>query len=98
VRAFLLVIDSFGIGELPDAAQYGDVGSNTAVHIGRAVGGVKWPNLTRMGLGNASRLLGQDLPGAPAQDAPAASFAVMKEVSPGKDTTTGPLGAGGIPA
>lgn len=89
MRAFLLVIDSFGVGELPDAAQYGDAGSNTAVHIGRAVGGVKWPNLTRLGLGNASRLLGQDLPGAPAQTAPAASFAVMKEVSPGKDTTTG---------
>ena len=89
MRAFLLVIDSFGIGALPDAAQYGDEGSNTAVHIGRAVNGVNWPNLTRLGLGNASRLLGQDLPGAPAQAAPAASFAVLREVSPGKDTTTG---------
>lgn len=89
MRAFLLVIDSFGIGALPDAAQYGDVGSNTAVHIGRAVGGVKWPQLTRMGIGNAARLLGEDLPGAPVQKAPEASFGVMREVSPGKDTTTG---------
>lgn len=89
MRAFLLVIDSFGIGALPDAADYGDVGSNTAVHIGTAVGGVKWPNLTRLGLGNASVLLGQDLPGAPVQAAPLASYGVMREVSPGKDTTTG---------
>jgi len=89
VRAFLLVIDSFGIGELPDAAQYGDTGSNTAVHIGQAVGGVRWPNLTALGLGNASALLGNELPGAPVQAQPRASFGVMREVSPGKDTTTG---------
>lgn len=89
MRAFLLVIDSFGIGALPDAAQYGDAGSNTAVHIGRAVGGVRWSNLTKLGLGNAAELLGEKLPGAPAQDHPLASFGVMKEVSPGKDTTTG---------
>jgi len=89
MRAFLLVIDSFGIGALPDAADYGDEGSNTAVHIGRAVGGVKWPRLTRLGLGNASSLLGEDLPGAPVQPHPQASFGVMREVSPGKDTTTG---------
>lgn len=89
MRAFLLVIDSFGIGALPDAAQYGDTGSNTAVHIGRAVGGVRWPNLTRFGLGNAAGLLGEELPGAPVQKAPAASYGVMREVSPGKDTTTG---------
>jgi phosphopentomutase len=42
-----------------------------------------------MGLGNSSRLLGEDLPGAPAQLSPSASFGVMREVSPGKDTTTG---------
>ena len=89
MRAFLLVIDSFGIGALPDAGQYGDTGSNTAVHIGRAVGGVKWPNLTKMGLGNVAHLLGENLLGAPVQAAPLASFGVMREVSPGKDTTTG---------
>jgi phosphopentomutase len=89
MRAFLLVIDSFGIGALPDAAQYGDAGSNTAVHIGTAVGGVKWPTLTRLGLGNASKILGEDLSGAPAQSVPLGSFGVMREVSPGKDTTTG---------
>jgi phosphopentomutase len=89
MRAFLLVIDSFGIGALPDAADYGDQGSNTAVHIGQSVGSVRWPNLTRMGLGNASELLGNPLPGAGAQSSPLASYGVMREVSPGKDTTTG---------
>lgn len=89
MRAFLLVIDSFGIGALPDAADYHDEGSNTAVHIGEAVGGVKWPLLTRLGLGNAAALLGEDIPGAPAQTHPLASYGVMQEVSPGKDTTTG---------
>ena len=96
MRAFLLVIDSFGIGALPDAAQYGDTGSNTAVHIGRAVGGVNWPVLTRLGLGNAAALLDETLPGAPVQPAPSASFGVMREVSPGKDTTTGHWELSGI--
>jgi phosphopentomutase len=96
MRAFLLVIDSFGIGALPDAAQYGDVGSNTAVHIARAVGGAKWPLLTRFGLGNAAQLLGEDLKGSPAQKAPEAGFGVMREVSPGKDTTTGHWELSGI--
>lgn len=89
MRAFLLVIDSFGIGELPDAGSYGDQGSNTAVHIAQAVGGARWPNLTKLGLGNASELLGNPMPGVPAQASPLASFGVMREVSPGKDTTTG---------
>jgi phosphopentomutase len=96
MRAFLLVIDSFGIGELPDAAQYGDAGSNTAVHIGSAVGGVRWPLLTRFGLGNAAGLLGAELKGAPVQTSPQASFGVMREVSPGKDTTTGHWELSGI--
>ena len=90
MRAFLLVIDSFGIGALPDAGQYGDSGSNTAVHISQVVaGGVHWPNLTRMGLGNAAALLGETLSGADVQGRPLASYGVMNEVSPGKDTTTG---------
>lgn len=89
MRAFLLVIDSFGIGALPDAGDYGDTGSNTAVHIGQAVGGARWPRLTRGGLGNVAALLGAELPGVPAQARPEASFGAMKEVSPGKDTTTG---------
>ncbi|MEI8092837.1 MAG: phosphopentomutase [Spirochaetales bacterium] len=89
MRAFLLVIDSFGIGELGDAAQYGDVGSNTALHIAQAVGGARWPNLQALGLGNAAELLGFSLPGCPAALHPGGCWGVMEEVSPGKDTTTG---------
>ncbi|RKX86036.1 MAG: phosphopentomutase, partial [Spirochaetes bacterium] len=45
MRATIIVIDSFGIGELPDAGKYGDTGSNTALHISESVKGDKWPNL-----------------------------------------------------
>lgn len=88
-RATVIVIDSFGIGELPDAADFGDAGANTALHICENVQGPKWPVLKRLGFGNSSMLLGNELPGCEAVEKPEASFAVMKEVSPGKDTTTG---------
>ena len=89
MRALVLVIDSFGIGEAPDAADFGDVGANTALHICQQVSPVRWKNLQNLGLGNASELLGNPLPGCPAVPDPAASFGVMREISPGKDTTTG---------
>lgn len=89
MRATVLVIDSFGIGEAPDAADFGDAGANTALHICQAVDTVRWPALQRLGLGNASELLGNSLPGCAAQANPDASFGVMRELSPGKDTTTG---------
>lgn len=88
-RATIIVIDSFGIGELPDAAEFGDVGSNTALHICENVPGPKWPVLQKLGLGNSSALLGNILPGCEPLENPMASYGVMKEVSPGKDTTTG---------
>ena len=89
MRAIIIVIDSFGIGALEDAENYGDEGSNTTLHICETVNGVKWPNLTKLGLGNASLLLGNELPGCEATNNPLASFGVMNEKSPGKDTTTG---------
>jgi len=89
MKAIILVIDSFGIGDLPDAEKYGDVGSNTALHICEQIPGEKWPALKRYGLGNAAFLLGYDLPGCGAVDAPGALYGVMAEKSPGKDTTTG---------
>jgi len=89
MRATILVIDSFGIGELPDAAEYGDVGANTALHICEAVDGPLWPNMKKMGLGNASELLNNTLPGCEATAKPEALWGVMAETSPGKDTTTG---------
>jgi len=88
-RATILVIDSFGIGELPDAADFGDAGANTALHICENVPGPKWPVLRKMGLGNSSALLGNILPGCEPVERPLASWGVMAEVSPGKDTTTG---------
>lgn len=96
MRITILVIDSFGIGELPDAAKYGDVGSNTALHICENVADIQWPTLQAWGLGNASRVLGPDLPGCEAVENPAASFGVMAERSPGKDTTTGHWEMAGI--
>jgi phosphopentomutase len=96
MRATVLVIDSFGIGETPDAADFGDAGANTALHICEAVGDVRWHNLGRLGLGNASELLGNPLPGCPAAVSPLASYGVMCPKSPGKDTTTGHWELSGI--
>jgi phosphopentomutase len=96
MRVVLLVIDSFGIGSMSDAAEYGDEGANTALHICETVPGEKWPNLKRLGLGNASAILGADLPGCSAVSSPLASFGVMAERSPGKDTTTGHWELAGI--
>ena len=89
MRATIIVIDSFGIGELPDAEKYGDTGSNTALHISESVEGDKWSVLKKLGLGNASMLLGNKLNGCESIESPVGSYGVMKEKSPGKDTTTG---------
>jgi len=89
MRSVILVIDSFGIGALPDAGQYGDEGSNTALHIAQALPGEKWTALGDLGLGNASELLGNPLPGCDARKNPLGCFGVMAGKSPGKDTTTG---------
>lgn len=96
MKAFLLVIDSFGIGALPDASDYGDLGSNTAAGIGRAIGSVTWPNLEAMGLGNVAELTGELIPGCPPSAETTAAFAAMAEKSPGKDTTTGHWEMAGI--
>jgi len=89
MKVFLIVIDSFGIGFLPDADIYGDVGANTAVGIGKAVGGALWPNLQAMGLGNIASLTGAHIPGCLPVDETTAVFTALRERSPGKDTTTG---------
>jgi len=83
-RAILIVLDSCGIGELPDASGYGDQGSNTIANTARAVGGLRLPNLEKLGLGNI-----HDISGVAPQKNPLASFGKMAEVSPGKDSTTG---------
>lgn len=96
MRVFLLVIDSFGIGCAPDAADYGDEGANTAAGIGRTVGGANWPNLQAMGLGNAAALTGNEIPGCPPVASTKSWFGALRERSPGKDTTTGHWEMAGI--
>lgn len=84
-RIFLIVLDSFGVGELPDAAAFGDVGSHTLKAL-QNTGKLNCPNLKKLGLFNiedCSR--GEYLP----VDAPMANFGRMSERSQGKDTTTG---------
>lgn len=78
------MLDSVGAGELPDAAEYGDAGSNTLGNTARAVGGLSMPNLGAMGLGNVTEVLG-----VPPVASPKASWGRNAEASAGKDTTTG---------
>lgn len=83
-RVIVLVMDSAGVGELPDAASYGDQGANTLGHVAEFVGGMHLPALQRLGLGNILPLEGM----APAQPA-AGAFGKCAEISAGKDTSTG---------
>src|SRR5438477_7734807 len=83
-RACVIVLDAVGAGELPDAAEYGDVGSNTLGNVARVVGGLDLPSLEAIGLGNVAELIGcPPQPGAPA------IAGRLVERSKGKDTTTG---------
>jgi len=83
-RAIIIVLDGVGAGELPDAAGYGDQGSNTLGNLARAAGGLTLPTLGRMGLGNITDILG-----VPRNDRPSSSWGCMTELSAGKDTITG---------
>lgn len=83
-RFIVIVLDSVGIGEAPDAAVFGDVGSHTLGNIARVVGGLKIPHMEAMGLANIAALEGL----AP-QLEPSAAYGKMAEVSAGKDTSTG---------
>ncbi len=82
-RAILIVLDSVGIGELPDAGLFGDEGSDTIGHISAATG-VKLLNMGRLGLGNI-----EPLSSVPAVSEPIGFYGKMAEKSAGKDTTTG---------
>ena len=73
-RVFVIVLDGVGAGELPDAADYGDVGSNTLVHVAGAVGGLRMPNLGAIGLGQIQPILG-----VPAALSPAGCWGRMRD-------------------
>ncbi len=83
-RAIIIVLDSCGVGELPDAGRYGDAGSNTLPHAAEAAGGLRVPNLERLGLGRIVPIRGV----APVA-APDGAFGKLAERSAGKDSTTG---------
>ena len=91
MRVILIVLDSVGIGEAPDAADYGDAGAATLPHIAGAVRGLELPTLQSLGLGRIPPLLPNGLPieGCPAVEHPRASYGAMRPVSQGKDTITG---------
>ncbi len=83
-RVIVVVLDSVGIGQAPDAAAFGDVGSDTLGNIARAVGGLQLPHMAALGLGNIAAL-----EGVPPASAPTGAFGKMAEQSAGKDTSTG---------
>lgn len=90
-RVTIIVLDSLGIGALPDASHYGDAGSNTLKSVAGARPNFKIPNLLAMGLGNID---GVDA--VPAVKFPVASFGRLREKSRGKDTITGHWEIAGI--
>ena len=83
-RMFVIVLDSVGVGELPDAAEYNDLGADTLGHIAEAVQGLNLPNLGTLGLGNLHRVLGVE-----PSEKPLANYGKLAESSIGKDTMTG---------
>ncbi len=83
-RACVIVLDAVGAGALPDAADYGDEGSDTLGNVARAVGGLDLPSLEALGLGNV-----EPLEGCPPQPGAPAVAGRLTERSKGKDTTTG---------
>ncbi|MDN5305282.1 MAG: phosphopentomutase [Fusobacteriaceae bacterium] len=90
-RVTVIVLDSAGVGELPDAKDFGDEGSNTFGHIAEAVGGISLPNMQKMGLGNLTNIKGVE----PLSETNGA-YGKAKEASKGKDTTTGHWEIGGV--
>jgi phosphopentomutase len=83
-RVFLIVLDSVGIGELPDAKEFNDEGAHTLGHIAEQMNGLNLPHLGKMGLANIEPLRGVE-----ALEQPIAHYGKMKEISFGKDTSTG---------
>lgn len=83
-RILLVVLDGVGIGELPDAGRYGDIGSHTLAHTAAAVGGIDLPFFSSLGLGRLS-----PVPGLSSSTTRPSAYGKMAEASVGKDTVTG---------
>ena len=82
-RAIVVVLDACGCGALPDAAEYGDEGTNTLAHVAEAVGGFDLPTLQELGLGNITPIQGVPPSGEPVV------HGRLHALGPGKDTTAG---------
>ena len=91
-RILMIILDSVGIGALPDAAEYGDEGANTLAHIAKLRNGLHLPALAGLGLGCI-----EPITGVPCVEKPLASYGKMAEMSKGKDTTTGHWEIAGAP-
>jgi phosphopentomutase len=83
-RATIVVLDSAGVGYLPDAEEFGDVGSNTIGNIAKHCGGISLPNMQKLGLGNII-----DIDGVEPENNVNGAYGKAAEASKGKDTTTG---------
>ena len=83
-KAVLIVVDSCGVGALPDAKDFGDEGVNTISHLAKATGGVNLPNMEKMGLGNIT-----DIEGVAKNDNAIGYYGKSMEKSKAKDTTSG---------
>lgn len=83
-KVHVIVMDSVGIGEAPDADKFGDAGSNTLGHIAEKMNGLNMPNMENLGLSNI-----RELKGINKTEKPAAFYGMMQEASVGKDTMTG---------
>ncbi|WP_026573359.1 phosphopentomutase [Bacillus sp. UNC438CL73TsuS30] len=83
-RIFLIVMDSVGIGEAPDAERFGDKGADTYGHIAEKMNGLHMPNMAKLGLSNI-----REIKGIPKAEKPLAFYTKMMEASNGKDTMTG---------
>jgi phosphopentomutase len=83
-RAAVIVLDGVGVGALPDAADFGDEGSDSVGNTSRTVGGLALPNMGRLGLGNLTDILG-----VPPESDTLGAYGRMAELSPGKDSTIG---------
>lgn len=91
-KVIMIITDSLGVGAMPDAASYGDVGADTFGHILEKSGSLNIPNLLKLGFGNIEGVAEGKL----AVEAPLGCYGKMAELSKGKDTTTGHWEIAGI--
>lgn len=95
-RAIIIVLDSAGVGALPDASSYGDLGANTFGNIANSTGGISLPNMEKLGLGNLTDIKGVNKTTKNCSGKSLGAYGKANEASKGKDTTTGHWEIAGI--